>query len=70
MRNVGTIDAGIRVTAGIGLLVVAAVLNTRPFLALAAAALATLILGTALTRSCPLYVALDISTCRPAGKRA
>lgn len=71
MRNVGSTDAGIRLVVGLGLLVLAAVLNARPFLALAAAAIATLVLGTALTRSCPVYVALGITTCAPrqSGKR-
>jgi hypothetical protein len=71
MRNVGKVDAAIRMTMGVGLLIVAAVVNARPFLALAAAALGVLALGTALTRSCPLYVVLGVNTSeRGAHKRA
>ena len=62
MRNVGAADAAIRILIGIALLMVAAVLNNRPFVALGAGALAVLVLGTGLTQSCPLYVALGFNT--------
>jgi hypothetical protein len=64
-HNVGRADAGIRAVIGTGLLGLAAAFNARPFVALGAAALALLLLGTALTRSCPLYLALGLSTSRP-----
>lgn len=62
MRNVGSVDAAIRLLIGVAFVVAAAVWNQRPFLALGAGALAALMLGTGLTRSCPLYVALGLNT--------
>ena len=64
MRNVGTADAAIRIVLGFGLVVAAGVLSAQPFLALGAGALAILVLGTGLTRSCPLYLVLGMSTFR------
>ena len=63
-RNVGALDARLRLALGIGLLVLAALLNTRPFLALGAALIGLLLIGTAATHVCPLYAALGWSTCR------
>lgn len=64
MRNVGTVDAAIRIVVGLGLLVTAGFLNERPLLVLGAGALAVLVLGTGLTRSCPLYLVFGTSTLR------
>jgi hypothetical protein len=62
MKNVGRLDAGVRIALGIGLLGLAAVVNARPFLSIAAALGALLIIGTGLTRFCPLYTALGLGT--------
>jgi len=61
-RNVGNIDAAVRALFGIVLLAAAAIFNERPFLALGAAFLALVFLGTAVTRVCPLYVLVGMST--------
>jgi hypothetical protein len=65
IRNVGRMEAGVRIIAGTALLGVAMRLNARPFAALAAAAVAVLVLGSGLLRSCPLYVLLGMSTASP-----
>jgi hypothetical protein len=62
MRNVGRTDALVRLGLGFALLALAAFFNARPFLTLGIGALAALVLGTGLTRSCPLYVVLGLST--------
>lgn len=62
MKNVGRIDAAIRVSLGLALLVTAAIVNARPFLAIAAALLGLLFLGTGLTRFCPLYTVAGVSS--------
>lgn len=62
MKNMSRIDAIVRGTLGVGLLVTAAAVNDRPFLAIAAALVALLFLGTALTRFCPLYTLLGVGT--------
>lgn len=62
MKNVGRMDAAIRVSLGLALLVTAAIVNARPFLAIAAALLGLLFLGTGLTRFCPLYTTVGLST--------
>ena len=61
-RNVGNVDAAVRALFGIVLLAAAAIFNERPFLALGAAFLALVFLGTAVTRVCPLYVLVGMST--------
>jgi DUF2892 family protein len=61
-RNVGTVDAVVRALLGIVLLAAAAIFNQRPFLAIGAAFLALVFLGTAVTRVCPLYVLVGMST--------
>jgi hypothetical protein len=61
-RNVGSIDAAVRALLGMVLLLAAAVFNQRPFLALGAGFLALVFLGTAVTRVCPLYVLMGMST--------
>jgi hypothetical protein len=68
MRNVGTVDAGVRIGLGLVLLLSGLTLTARPLLTLGAAALAVLILGTGVVRSCPLYVALGLSTWRHPAK--
>ena len=62
MKNVGRLDAGVRIALGIALLALAAAVNGRPFLSIAAALGALLIVGTGLTRFCPLYTTLGLST--------
>ncbi len=59
-KNVGTVDAGIRVVLACVLLFLAATYNSRPLPALALALGALILLGTALSRSCPLYRLLGI----------
>lgn len=61
-RNVGNIDAAVRALLGLVLLAAAAIFNQRPFLALGAAFLALVFLGTAVTRVCPLYVLVGMTT--------
>lgn len=61
-RNVGNIDAAVRALLGLVLLAAAAIFNQRPFLALGAAFLAIVFLGTAVTRVCPLYVLVGMTT--------
>ena len=61
-RNVGNIDAAVRALLGLVLLSAAAIFNERPFLAIGAGFLALVFLGTALTRVCPLYVLVGMST--------
>jgi hypothetical protein len=61
-RNVGGVDAAVRALLGIVLLAAAAIFNQRPFLALGAGFLALVFLGTALTRVCPLYLLVEMST--------
>ncbi|HXF96034.1 MAG TPA: DUF2892 domain-containing protein [Gemmatimonadales bacterium] len=62
MKNVGRADAALRLALGIGFLVVAALVNARPFLAIAAACLGLGLSGTGLTRFCPLYTVIGVST--------
>lgn len=66
LRNVGTIDAWIRGALAVALFLGAVLLNQYPVISLAAALAALVSLGTALTRSCPLYHALHLSTGRHA----
>ncbi len=63
-KNVGTLDAVVRFIVGVGLLVLALMLNGRPFLALGTAVVGLLLIGTAAARACPLYAALGLSTRR------
>ncbi len=64
-RNVGTLDASVRVLLGFGLLGLAARFYARPFVALGLAAVAVLVLGTGLTHSCPLYVLFGLTSGDP-----
>ena len=61
-RNVGGTDAAVRALLGMILLAAAAIFNQRPFLALGAAFLALVFIGTAVTRVCPLYVLVGMTT--------
>jgi hypothetical protein len=62
VKNVGRLDGGLRIAVGIGLLGLAAAVNARPYLAIASALLALLVIGTGLTRFCPLYTVLGWNT--------
>ncbi len=62
VKNVGWIDSGIRAMLGIALLGVSASFNDRPLLAVGAAFVALIFLGTALFRVCPLYTLLGWNT--------
>jgi hypothetical protein len=64
-KNVGRLDACIRGALAIVLFVVAVVFNRSPVISLAAALLALILMGTALTRSCPLYRALHVDSTTP-----
>lgn len=64
MHNVGRMDAAIRMLIGCGLIAIAIGLNLGPFVELGMGALAVLVFGTGLVRSCPLYVLFGINTCR------
>ena len=64
IKNVGTTDAGIRALLGVVLLGVSSSFSTRPLLALGAAVIALVFIGTALFRVCPLYTLLRIDTSR------
>ena len=63
--NVGLADAWLRGAAAVVAIVVAAVVNHLPILSLGFAVLGLLLMGTALTRFCPLYNALGLSTAGP-----
>jgi len=62
--NVGNLDAIARGASAVLLLIVAAFMNHLPVLSLAVAILALFFGGTALTRQCPVYRLLDVSTSR------
>lgn len=63
--NVGLIDAWIRGVLAVAALVLAAVFNEFPSVSLGAAVLALLLMGSALTKYCPLYRLLHIHTNKP-----
>jgi DUF2892 family protein len=65
-KNVGTVDAVVRALGGVGLIVVAVLVSDRPFLALGAALIGVLLLGTATTHVCPLYTVFGLRTSRTA----
>ena len=60
--NVGKTDAWIRGALFVVFLVLAAVFSGDPLISLIAALLALLFAATGLTRSCPLYTLLGVST--------
>jgi hypothetical protein len=61
--NMGRIDAGLRWTLAAVLFGVSLILSDRPAIGLLAAVAAVVMVGTAVTRSCPLYHLLGIRTC-------
>jgi Protein of unknown function (DUF2892) len=63
-RNIGTLDANLRWLLGIGVLILAVLLGTRPFLSLGATLIGLLLIGTAAIRVCPLYGLLGLNTRR------
>ncbi|HEU5260845.1 MAG TPA: DUF2892 domain-containing protein [Gemmatimonadales bacterium] len=65
-QNVGPVDAAIRVMVGFVLIILAAWYNSAPLPALGLALLGLFVVGTALNRSCPLYIPFHIDT-RPKG---
>jgi hypothetical protein len=66
-KNIGRIDALVRLTVAILLLLAAAALDQRPFLTIAASLAGLLVLSTAISRFCPLYTAFRITTTRTKG---
>lgn len=60
--NVGSLDATIRWTFAVVFFGMAIAFNSAPAIALVTALLALVMAGTALTKVCPLYTALGIST--------
>ena len=62
-RNVGCRDARVRGFVGGVLLLNAAALQNRPFLALGVGFIGLIFIGTALFRVCPLYTLLRINSC-------
>jgi hypothetical protein len=67
MYNVGRIDAALRTLAGLGFFVTAAAVSARPFLSVAAVAVGLVLLGTGVTRFCPLYTILGMNTTTKSG---
>lgn len=63
IENVGRADGVIRLLVGFTLFVLAAILNATPALSLLAALAGIVMVGTALTRRCPLYALFGIDTC-------
>ena len=61
-QNVGRADACVRGGVAVLLFIVAAVFNRLPVVSLAAALVALVLMGTALTRNCPMYRALGIDS--------
>jgi hypothetical protein len=66
-KNMGRIDALVRLTVAMLLLLAAAGLYQRPFLTIAAGLAGLLVLSTAITRFCPLYTVFRITTTRTKG---
>lgn len=64
-KNVGKLDAWIRGGLGIVFFTIAAVLNRFPVISLAAALVALVLMGTALTGVCPLYRAMRFDSRTP-----
>ncbi len=62
-RNVGWYDAKIRWVIGAVLLLLSAVVQDRPFVALSVGFIGIIFVGTALFRVCPLYTVLRIKSC-------
>ena len=64
IKNVGSMDSGIRALLGVIVLGVSSSFSNRPLLALGAGVLAMVLIGTALFRICPLYTLLGVGTNR------
>ena len=62
--NVGSVDAAVRASLAVLFLIAAAILNSLPVTSLFLAIVALALFGTALTRTCPLYRLLGVSTSR------
>lgn len=62
--NVGRTDAAIRWVLAAGLFAAALAFSGSPLLTLLAALAAVILAGTAVTRVCPLWSLLHVSTCR------
>ncbi|GBD31809.1 MAG: hypothetical protein KatS3mg081_1559 [Gemmatimonadales bacterium] len=62
--NVGSADALVRWILAAAFFVAAIVWNHIPLVALLAALIALVMAGTALTRVCPIYRLLGVSTCK------
>jgi len=60
-KNVGWRDAGVRGFVGGVLLLNSAMLQDRPFVALALGFIGVIFIGTALFRTCPVYTLLGIN---------
>jgi hypothetical protein len=65
-RNVGWRDAGLRGFLGLTFLILSAVFQDRPFIALGIGFFALILFGTALFGVCPLYTLLRLNTTRSA----
>lgn len=65
MKNLGTIDAGIRVLAGVVLFGLAATALAHPLLAAWAVTIGFILVATGIIRFCPVYAALGIDTYHP-----
>ncbi len=61
-RNIGTLDARLRLLLAAVLLGISVVFNAQPLVALATALVAVVLAGTGLTRSCPLYSLLRFTS--------
>ncbi len=62
-QNVGRADAGIRWALAAILFTVSVIFSAKLWLSLAAAIAALVLVATALTRKCPLFTFLGVSSC-------
>lgn len=58
LRNVGTLDAVVRVVLGVALLMLAFLSTSTPAVSFVMILGAIILIGTGVTRSCPIYEAL------------
>lgn len=63
-RNVGTPDAAVRAVIAVLLVAFGFVAQTPGYLSFAAVLIGIILMGTALTRECPVYRFLHIATLR------
>lgn len=68
-RNMSATDALIRGVLAVALMVAAGLLHANPAVSLAAALVGFVLIGTALTRYCPIYRLLKLSTARDPSHR-